>query len=257
MAENAKPDRLLVVDDDESSRDMLSRWLTRKGYEVESACSGAEALAKQQSCAFDLILLDNMMPGMSGMDVLNRLRETLSETDLPIIMVTAQSGNENVSSALLLGANDFLVKPVDINLAVSRIETHLARKLVTDTMRAKGAVRGVCVQPAEKGTWDWHLTTGRIHFSQEWKSMLGYSDAEIRSAPEVWFRRIHPDDQARLRTELSAHLASSRIEFNSEYRMKHRDGRLRQMRCSALTTRDSSGAARRLTGTQVDLSRTT
>src|SRR5690242_8867306 len=92
--------RLLVVDDDESNRDMLSRRLRRSGYEVETAEGGRHALDILAARAFDLVLLDNMMPGLSGIDVLRVLRRKYSASGLPVIMVTAQVESDNVVAAL-------------------------------------------------------------------------------------------------------------------------------------------------------------
>jgi len=253
---NAIRDRLLVVDDDETSRDLFSRRLARHGYAVECACDGREALDKVPVGAYDLVLLDNMMPGMTGLTVLKHLRERLSVSELPVIMVTAQGESGVVAQALLLGANDFLVKPVEMSVAVDRIEKHLSRRPVAHRIRPGGAPLSFFgTHETGRGAWDWHLTTGRIHFSREWAAMLGYADDELRPDPEEWFRRVYPNDQTRLRNELDAHLASPDVSFSSEYRMRHRDGTVRHMRCYALTTRDITGIARRLTGAQICLSR--
>src|SRR5580693_6781524 len=75
---------ILVVDDNEANRDALSRRLERRGYAVTTASDGVRALAQLSQDGFDLVLLDVMMPGMSGLEVLERVRQTHSPTDLPI-----------------------------------------------------------------------------------------------------------------------------------------------------------------------------
>ena len=104
------PGSLLVVDDNESNRDALSRRLKLKGYTVSAAASGYEALELAATGAFDLVLLDVEMPGLSGLEVLARLRETRSATELPIIMFTARSEGADVVEAFRLGANDYVVR---------------------------------------------------------------------------------------------------------------------------------------------------
>jgi CheY-like chemotaxis protein len=89
---------LLVVDDNEANRDVLSRRLTLKGYDVTVAADGAEALARVRSGSFDLLLLDVEMPGISGLDVLTTVRQSRSSTSLPVIMVTARSRAAATSS---------------------------------------------------------------------------------------------------------------------------------------------------------------
>ena len=120
--------RLLVVDDNELNRDMLSRRLGGRGFAVEIAEDGERALARIEQQAFDLVLLDVMMPGLSGIDVLRRLRERWPESDLPVIMATARDSTEDVVEALRLGANDYVTKPLDFPVVLARIETQLTLK---------------------------------------------------------------------------------------------------------------------------------
>src|SRR5688572_659471 len=94
---------LLVVDDDAMNRDVLSRRLARSGYSVLTADCGAQALEMVNSHRFDAVLLDVMMPGMSGVEALRRLRQSRSMSELPVIMVTANTRSEDVVQALGLG----------------------------------------------------------------------------------------------------------------------------------------------------------
>jgi CheY-like chemotaxis protein len=136
MTENSVQPRLLVVDDVEDNRNLLRRRFTRLGYEVLEAEDGAKALAMCATYPFDLVLLDIMMPGIDGIEVLQRLREVHSETALPIIMVTAKSASEDVVEALLMGANDYITKPVDMEVAAIRVEMQLRRKFAEDASRS-------------------------------------------------------------------------------------------------------------------------
>jgi len=136
MSQNSAPPRLLVVDDVEDNRNLLRRRLTRLGYEVMEAEDGAKALAMCATYPFDLVLLDIMMPGIDGIEVLKRLRDVHSDASLPIIMVTAKSASEDVVEALLMGANDYITKPVDMEVASVRVEMQLKRKFAEDASRA-------------------------------------------------------------------------------------------------------------------------
>ncbi len=130
--------RLLVVDDDEMNRDMLSRRLQRKGFEIAVAADGREALAALApgQPAFDLVLLDIMMPGIDGLQVLERLREKHSAVQLPVIMATAKDTSDDVVRALRLGANDYVTKPLDFDVVLARVRTHLSLKLATAELQA-------------------------------------------------------------------------------------------------------------------------
>lgn len=116
---------VLVVDDEELNRDLLSRRLLRAGFDVEVAADGEQALALVDAMSIDLVLLDVMMPGISGYTVLERLRERYSADSLPVIMVTARTDSSDIVGALERGANDYVSKPIDFSELKARIDTQL------------------------------------------------------------------------------------------------------------------------------------
>ncbi|MFN2384675.1 MAG: PleD family two-component system response regulator, partial [Thermoanaerobaculia bacterium] len=107
----ADPARLLVVDDNEMNRDLLSRRLRQEGHAVETAVNGREALERIRSETFDLVLLDVMMPEMDGYQVLENLRAEQWLPRLPVIMISAVSELDSVVRCIELGATDYLPKP--------------------------------------------------------------------------------------------------------------------------------------------------
>lgn len=132
-----KPDTgtLLVVDDNEMNRDILSRRLTRQGYDVIVAENGQSALNKLLEHKFDLVLLDIEMPGINGIAVLKLVRTTYSMTELPVIMVTARGESADIVGALELGANDYIMKPLDLAVVPARVRTQLALKRASDEVK--------------------------------------------------------------------------------------------------------------------------
>lgn len=124
--------RLLVVDDNEMNRDMLSRRLKRAGHTVKVAVDGRQALEMIEQEPFDLILLDIMMPEISGLAVLKTLRQKHSVAELPIIMVTAKDQSEDIVEALNLGANDYVTKPIDFPVVKARVQTQLSLKRLAE-----------------------------------------------------------------------------------------------------------------------------
>ena len=121
--------RVLVVDDVEANRDVLARRLSRRGYVSVMAEDGQAALDRvANDLPFDLILLDVMMPGMSGLEVLERVRQTHTPVQLPVIMATAKDQSEDVVKALNLGANDYVTKPLDFAVLMARVQTQLLVK---------------------------------------------------------------------------------------------------------------------------------
>ncbi|MFO0755824.1 MAG: adenylate/guanylate cyclase domain-containing protein [Byssovorax sp.] len=119
---------ILVVDDNEMNREILSRALRMNGYAVEVAAGGEEALAMLGDRPFDAVLLDVMMPGMNGLEVLREARKRFSVADLPIIMATARDRSEDIVEALHLGANDYVSKPLDFEVVAARLQIHLSLK---------------------------------------------------------------------------------------------------------------------------------
>ncbi|MCU0676284.1 MAG: response regulator, partial [Myxococcota bacterium] len=119
------PARLLVVDDNEDNRDMLARRLRKRGFEVDVAEDGRSALARIAQGPYDLVVLDVMMPDMSGLDVLTAIRATRSRVELPVLMATAKTESQDVVDALERGANDYVTKPLDFPVVLARINAQL------------------------------------------------------------------------------------------------------------------------------------
>jgi adenylate cyclase len=131
------PATLLIVDDLEENREILCRFLQSKGYRVVEAGSGEEALRRVESERVDLVILDVMMPGLSGTEVLERLRRRYEPTRLPVIMATAKDRPEDIVQALTLGANDYIAKPVDLTVLLARAETQLSVKRLTEELELR------------------------------------------------------------------------------------------------------------------------
>lgn len=124
--------RILIVDDNASNRDLLSRQLIRAGHTPVEADGGRSALAKVGAERFDLILLDLIMPEISGYDVLHRLKEEAETRDIPVIMMSALDDIDSAIRCIEAGAVDFLAKPVDGTLLHARIGASLENKSLRD-----------------------------------------------------------------------------------------------------------------------------
>ena len=253
MTAAARIGSLLVVDDNDANRDVLSRRLALKGYRVRVAAGGAEALEMAAAEPFDLVLLDVEMPGISGFEVLSRLRATHSQTQLPVIMVTARTDGTDTVEAFRLGANDYVTKPIDFPVAVARIATHLSHKWAVADLRESEERYALSVHGANDGVWDWNLVTNEVYWSPRWKAMLGYDEAEVGASPDEWLTRVHHDDVGRVKGALQAHLADGSGHYESEHRMRHRDGTFRWVLSRAAAVRNAAGTATRLAGSLTDI----
>lgn len=132
MRENSEASDLphiLVVDDDNRLRDLLRRFLTDNGFRVTVAADAAEARKQLSGMIFDLIVMDVMMPGESGLTLTDNLRK---KSGVPILMLTAMSETEDRINGLEIGADDYLPKPFEPRELVIRIRTILRRTAVAD-----------------------------------------------------------------------------------------------------------------------------
>jgi len=127
---------LLVVDDNEDNLDLLARRFERKGYTVLRASGGREALELLKSTPVDLVVLDVMMPEVTGLDVLRELRRSRSPAEIPVIVATAQTDSVDVVKALDLGANDHVSKPVNFEVLLARVRSQLRQR---ESLRATAA----------------------------------------------------------------------------------------------------------------------
>ncbi|MDH4063620.1 MAG: EAL domain-containing protein [Acidobacteriota bacterium] len=244
---------LLVVDDDSVNRDLLSRRLLRRGYAVEGVASGTECLAHLASARVAMVLLDVQMPDMSGFEVLRAIRSTPALARIPVLMVTAKNDSEDVVTALELGADDYITKPVDFPIAFARIRTQLMRRRAEDRLRESEERYALAAQGANDGLWDWNLARGEIYFSERWKSIVGHTGDEIGNRPDEWLTRVHPEDLPRVQRDLDAHLAGHTAHFESEHRILHRSGAFRWILTRGLATRDDNGRATRFAGSLSDI----
>lgn len=136
MAEERGAKRILVVDDEPSFVDALSVSLEAEGFEVVAAADGREALDRFASTHPDLILLDLMLPRISGVDVCREIRAT---SNVPIIMVTAKSSEVDVVVGLEVGADDYITKPYRVRELIARVRALLRRADEKGSPGADGA----------------------------------------------------------------------------------------------------------------------
>lgn len=123
---------VLIVDDNANNRDLLAQRLLRMGHEITESSNGEDALKCANEQDFDLVLLDVMMPGMNGYEVLERLKENPKLRHIPVLMVSALTEMESVVKCIELGAEDYLPKPFKPVLLKARVESCLERKFARD-----------------------------------------------------------------------------------------------------------------------------
>ncbi|MDH3335046.1 MAG: response regulator transcription factor [Rhodospirillaceae bacterium] len=127
---NADQPNILVIDDDDRLRDLLQKFLSENNFFVITAADAADARSKMASLAFDIIILDRMMPGQSGLDFATDLRKS---SDVPILMLTAMGELEDRITGLEQGVDDYLVKPFEPRELLLRINSILKRSMVSES----------------------------------------------------------------------------------------------------------------------------
>jgi two-component system, OmpR family, phosphate regulon response regulator OmpR len=147
---------LLVVDDDRRIRDLLSRYLQREGYRVTTAHNTAEARAKLDGLAFDLLILDVMMPGETGFEFAKTLRTT---SQVPILMLTARAEKESRIAGLELGADDYMAKPFEAR--------ELSLRIANILKRAQPAPPPTRAESVRFGPFVFHLGRGELRRGEE------------------------------------------------------------------------------------------
>ena len=119
--------RILVADDDDDIRDLVTYKLGQAGYTIQAVASGSQALAAIEADPPDLAVLDMMMPGLSGIDVLRKIRDDGRMSGVRVILLTARARDADVDAGFATGADDYITKPFSPRELLHRVNTVLAR----------------------------------------------------------------------------------------------------------------------------------
>ena len=129
--------RLLIVEDEENLREILKKRLKGEHYSVDSCGDGIEAMEYMDMVEYDGIILDIMLPGMNGLELLSKLKASPKNRDIPVIMLTAKGAEYDKVKALDAGADDYVTKPFGMMELVSRIKAVLRRSRKTGDDRVR------------------------------------------------------------------------------------------------------------------------
>lgn len=140
---NSEQVKILIVDDDQVNGVLLQKRLLKRDFCVEFVDSGQACLDFIEANDVDIVLLDLMMPEMSGIEVLNQIRTKYDSFRLPVIIVTAKDGTSDIVESLKDGASDYLVKPVNVEVAIARINTQANVKKLFERSLESGKVETI------------------------------------------------------------------------------------------------------------------
>jgi len=246
--------RILLVEDDEDDYLLTRSMLGAPGrakVELDWEQTYAPALSAIRTGGHDLYLVDYRLGEHNGLDLVREAWE--GEPAAPVIMLTGQDDYAVDLQATELGVTDYLVKgSIDAPTLERTIRYAIRHHRATVDLRRSEERYAVAVRATNDGIWDWDLTTRSMHFSERWKTLLGYEDFTW-DEPDAWFKLVHPDDVERLRREIDQHLAGEGSYFENEHRIRHADGDWRWVLTRGLTTRDANGTPIRITGSLSDI----
>ena len=179
-----RAERILLVDDDPGVRDVVAYTLRREGFEVDEERDGPGALAAGRSGGYEIVILDVMLPGLSGSDVCRALR---AESDVPILMLTARDAEADRVRGLELGADDYVTKPFSSAELLSRVRAILRRRQL-DRANGGGTVRTLGGLQIDLGRSEVHVDGSRVHLTlSEFKvlSLLAEQPERVVSRREL------------------------------------------------------------------------
>ncbi|HWO58066.1 MAG TPA: EAL domain-containing protein [bacterium] len=249
------PIRVLLVDDDEDDFVITRRLLQEGGnggIELEwvADVDGARQVIAERR--HDVYLLDYALGPVTGVQL---MREALANGGLaPMIILTGQGAADHDMEALSAGAAEYLVKGECSGPLLARTIRYALEKTRSLVALQQSEERyALAVEGASDGLWDWDLDAKVIYLSPRWKRMLGYDPDEIGRSVHEWFGRVHPEDRARVQSEMSAHLSGETPQFESEHRLQTRQGVYRWVYARGLAVRRANGAPYRIAGSLTDI----
>ncbi len=208
--------RILVIDDDVSVRNFLKRGLSFEGFQVETAESGETGLRAALDRAPHLMILDLMMPGIDGFEVLRRLRA--ADVQLPVIMLTANDEPEAQMEGLNTGADDYVIKPVHFDVLMARIRAIERRSngTISNLLRFDDIVLDVGAFVAKRGTRVLTLTSREFRLLQEFLEQPERVMSKKYLLDRVWGEEFFGDDNV---VEVFVSQLRQKLEENGEPRL--------------------------------------
>jgi len=250
----AKKPKIMVVDDTPLNLLVLMNIL-KEDYEVWIFESALMALPVLQEEAFDLILLDIMMPDMDGYTAFGKIREIPGHVHTPVIFVTASTDRTSEQYGLQMGAVDFIFKPIRADLVKLRIRNILHSLRVESELKASEERLQYVMAATGEGVWDWNIADNAVVHNVSWCRMLGLPDDCLVHPLEFFADLIHIEDFPAVQKALYDCLYGQGNYF-SEHRLRHADGHyLWVADRGRLVQRDAQGNPARMVGSITNIDR--
>ncbi len=171
-----------------------------------------------------------------------------------VASLTSTAIDRHRLETVMTQAKAAIVRAETAEIAKQALETEIVeRQRIEAALRESEERYALAASGANGGLWDWNLRSNEVYFSSRWKNMLGYSEAEIGNSPQEWFDRIHPDDYERVQLEIRHHREGLTAHFESEFRLRQKNGSYGWMLSRGLAVCDAAGQFYRIAGSQTDV----
>jgi diguanylate cyclase (GGDEF)-like protein/PAS domain S-box-containing protein len=247
---------ILLIEDDSLEAGLIRDEIAsfpRTSAHVDHVQRLAAGIGRLGEVRYDVVLLDLNLPDGSGIESLHKVKGVAP--NVPVVILTNMEDQEAAVAMVAEGAQDYVIKRhITSELLRRSIRYAVARQAAEASLRESEERYALAVAGARDGIWDWDLTRGEIHFSSRWFELLQLSGVDERSAPPMWFDRVHPEDQVGLDQALNAHLRGDTPYLEHEFRMRNGAGQTMWALCRAVAIRDEGGRATRIAGSLTDIS---
>lgn len=245
---------ILIVEDDGIIAAHLQDTLTRLGYVVpEPVATGEAALAAVAAAPPDLALMDIQLAGaMDGVTAAEHIRAAF---DIPVVYLTAFTQDAQLQQAKATAPYGYLVKPAPERELLATLEMALHKHSLDRRLRQSEEWLALALWGADLGIWDRNIRTSTVLYSGRWAEILGYELTDIAPNYASWEARVHPDDLPAMREAFNAHLENRAPFYESEHRLRHKDGHWIWVQAKGkVTERDPEGCPLRACGVLLDIS---
>jgi diguanylate cyclase (GGDEF)-like protein len=252
MTDEFESAHLLIVDDDPLLRGMSARTLGHAGFAVSEASSGDEALAGIAERAFDLILLDVVMPGLDGYEICRRIRAMPARARVPILMLTGLNDTASIELAYHHGATDFITKPINWTLLSHKVRYALRASAAAEAMRHGRESLARAQTLAAMGNWT-VLPDGRMEASAQLLRLIGMPVVvgDVSYA-DTFLEIVLEEDRDAVR-RARAHLLENGTPYQLTFRVRRQDGAVRTLFEQAAPLQAGPGDPTRIEGITQDI----